>query len=166
MIIDESGANLNLTRRYARAPRDQRAYGGVPRNTIQYDVDCLVESLRDGASLDLAWRGRYSRLASRPSMLTRQAAPADAPPTSLPNDSAQQPSADPLWSRVLDQLRPQFPASEFATWLAPTALVQLDGGTAVIAVEHIFARDTLETRYQAALTTALQVVGQHWRSRS
>lgn len=33
VIIDESGTNLNLTRRYARAPRSQRAYGAVPRNT-------------------------------------------------------------------------------------------------------------------------------------
>ncbi len=31
--MDESGANLNLTPRYARAPRGQRAYGHVPRNT-------------------------------------------------------------------------------------------------------------------------------------
>lgn len=33
VIIDESGTNLNLTRRYARAPRNQRAHGSVPRNT-------------------------------------------------------------------------------------------------------------------------------------
>lgn len=32
-MIDECGSNLNLTPRYARAPRDQRAYGSVPRNT-------------------------------------------------------------------------------------------------------------------------------------
>lgn len=33
MIVDESGTNLNLTPRYARAPCGQRAYGQVPRNT-------------------------------------------------------------------------------------------------------------------------------------
>jgi transposase len=33
VIIDESGTNLNLTPRSARAPRGQRAYGSVPRNT-------------------------------------------------------------------------------------------------------------------------------------
>ena len=33
VIVDESGTNLNLTPRYARAPRGQRAYGQVPRNT-------------------------------------------------------------------------------------------------------------------------------------
>jgi transposase len=31
--VDESGTNLNLTPRYARAPRNQRAVGSVPRNT-------------------------------------------------------------------------------------------------------------------------------------
>lgn len=33
VVVDESGANLNLTRRYAWAPRGQRAIGSVPRNT-------------------------------------------------------------------------------------------------------------------------------------
>jgi transposase len=33
VIVDESGTNLNLTPRYARAPCGQRAYGQVPRNT-------------------------------------------------------------------------------------------------------------------------------------
>jgi transposase len=33
VILDESGTNLNLTPRYARAPRGQRAYGSAPRNT-------------------------------------------------------------------------------------------------------------------------------------
>ena len=31
--MDESGTNVNLTPRYARAPRGQRATGKVPRNT-------------------------------------------------------------------------------------------------------------------------------------
>jgi transposase len=33
VVVDECGANINLTPRYARAPRGQRAYGRVPRNT-------------------------------------------------------------------------------------------------------------------------------------
>ena len=33
IVVDESGTNLNLTPRYARAPRGKRAYGAVPRNT-------------------------------------------------------------------------------------------------------------------------------------
>ncbi len=33
VIIDECGSNINLTPIYARAPKGQRAYGNVPRNT-------------------------------------------------------------------------------------------------------------------------------------
>jgi transposase len=33
VIVDECGSNINLTPRYARAPRGERAYGRVPRNT-------------------------------------------------------------------------------------------------------------------------------------
>lgn len=33
VVIDECGSNLNLTPRYARAPRGERAIGYVPRNT-------------------------------------------------------------------------------------------------------------------------------------
>jgi len=33
VIIDKCGSNLNLTPRYARAPRGARAFGAVPRNT-------------------------------------------------------------------------------------------------------------------------------------
>ena len=33
VIVDETGSNVNLTPRYARAPRGQRAHGRIPRNT-------------------------------------------------------------------------------------------------------------------------------------
>ncbi len=33
VIVDECGSNINLTPIYARAPRGERAYGAVPRNT-------------------------------------------------------------------------------------------------------------------------------------
>lgn len=33
VVIDEFGSNLDLTRRYARAPRGQRASASLPRNT-------------------------------------------------------------------------------------------------------------------------------------
>ncbi len=35
MVVDEFGSNLNMTRRYARAVRGQRAVAAVPRNTPQ-----------------------------------------------------------------------------------------------------------------------------------
>ena len=33
MVVDECGSNVNLTPRYVRAPRGERAHGSVPRNT-------------------------------------------------------------------------------------------------------------------------------------
>ena len=33
VIVDETGSTLNMTARYTRAPRGQRVYGQVPRNT-------------------------------------------------------------------------------------------------------------------------------------
>ncbi len=33
VVVDECGSNVNLTPRYARAPRGERAYGKAPRNT-------------------------------------------------------------------------------------------------------------------------------------
>lgn len=33
VIVDEFGCNLDLSRRYARAPIGERAYGSIPRNT-------------------------------------------------------------------------------------------------------------------------------------
>src|SRR5215210_68824 len=33
VIVDEVGSNIDLTRRYARAPAGERAFGSIPRNT-------------------------------------------------------------------------------------------------------------------------------------
>ncbi len=33
VVVDECGSNINLTPMYARAPRGERAFGAVPRNT-------------------------------------------------------------------------------------------------------------------------------------
>ncbi len=44
VIIDETGSNLNLTPRYARAPRGVRVIGTVPRNTPPHTT--LVAAMR------------------------------------------------------------------------------------------------------------------------
>jgi hypothetical protein len=36
VVVDECGRNINLTPRYARAPKGVRAYGHVPRNTDKH----------------------------------------------------------------------------------------------------------------------------------
>jgi transposase len=62
VVIDECGSNLNLTRRYARAPRGQRAYGYVPRNTPPNTT--LIASLTvDGIGPSLIVPGATDRWA-------------------------------------------------------------------------------------------------------
>lgn len=46
MIVDEFGCNLDLTRRYARAPIGERAYGSIPRNTPRNQT--IIASLHPG----------------------------------------------------------------------------------------------------------------------
>ena len=62
MIVDECGANVNLTPRYARAPRSERAYGSVPRNTPASTT--LIASLTlSGISTGLLLPGATDHLA-------------------------------------------------------------------------------------------------------
>lgn len=61
-MIDECGSNVNLTPRYARAPRGQRAVGYVPRNTPPNTT--LIASLTlDGIGPALLIPGATDRLA-------------------------------------------------------------------------------------------------------
>ena len=62
MIVDECGSNLNLTPRYARSPREQRAYGSVPRNTPP--TTTLIASLTlEGMGASLVLSGATDHLA-------------------------------------------------------------------------------------------------------
>lgn len=52
MIVDESGYNLNLTPRYARAPRGQRAPAKLPRNLpVNTTVIAALTSTGMGATM-------------------------------------------------------------------------------------------------------------------
>jgi hypothetical protein len=46
VIVDEFGCNLDLTRRYARAPIGERACGSIPRNTPPNQT--IIASLHPG----------------------------------------------------------------------------------------------------------------------
>lgn len=62
MVIDECGSNINLTRRYARAPRGVRAVGSIPRNTPPNTT--LIASLTvDGIGPSMLLEGATDRLA-------------------------------------------------------------------------------------------------------
>ncbi|MDP9314307.1 MAG: hypothetical protein M3R24_26075 [Chloroflexota bacterium] len=48
---------------------------------------------------------------------------------------------------------------EFATWLEPTVLLEVDAErqTVVVGTPNVFARDAVQQRYQALLTATLAV---------
>ena len=55
VIVDECGSNLNLTPLYARAPRQERAHGSIPRNTPPTTTLIASMSMRGmGAALVLS----------------------------------------------------------------------------------------------------------------
>lgn len=62
MIIDECGSNLNLTSLYARAPRTQRAYASVPRNTPP-NTPLIASLTLDGIGPALMLEGATDTLA-------------------------------------------------------------------------------------------------------
>jgi transposase len=62
IVIDECGSNLNLTPRYARAPRGVRAVGRVPRNTPP-NTTLIAALTLDGIGPALLLPGATDRLA-------------------------------------------------------------------------------------------------------
>ena len=73
----------------------------------------------------------------------------------LPADTTGRKDLLDLWQAVLDQLAPTLPPNEFATWLEPTRLLEIDGQDAVVETPNIFVRQEIEGRYLAAMTAEL-----------
>ena len=66
------------------------------------------------------------------------------------------PDAGSLWSRVLEDLRPQMPRHAFDTWLKPTAGVAFRGDQFIVAAPTALAVEWLERRMFLALRSALE----------
>ena len=62
VIVDEMGSNINLTPRYGRAPRGQRAYGHVPRNTPP-NTTLIAALTTDGIGAALVLEGAVDTVA-------------------------------------------------------------------------------------------------------
>lgn len=63
-----------------------------------------------------------------------------------------------LWAAVQERLRPALDPGEYATWLEPTRLLEIDGDIAVVATPNIFVRDEIERRYKAECVAQLAAV--------
>ncbi|MDP9314411.1 MAG: hypothetical protein M3R24_26625 [Chloroflexota bacterium] len=76
--------------------------------------------------------------------------------TSMASDSPERDDVCRItWSVILAELAHQLPQNEFATWLKDTWLIDLDSHQAIVGTSNIFARETLEGHYVAALRAAL-----------
>jgi chromosomal replication initiation ATPase DnaA len=60
-----------------------------------------------------------------------------------------------LWQKVLGRLRAAVAPDAFATWLAPTVLLDIIGGIVVVGTPNVFVRDQIESAYLSPMTAAL-----------
>ncbi len=69
-----------------------------------------------------------------------------------------------LWQRVLERLQEDVPEQEFSIWLQETAVVDVTDDVVIVGTPNIFARDTLEARYQTVIVAAIRhELGTHMR---
>ncbi|HSH77948.1 MAG TPA: DnaA N-terminal domain-containing protein [Herpetosiphonaceae bacterium] len=61
-----------------------------------------------------------------------------------------------LWQRVLDQVSRELPQNDFATWLQPTHLLELDENDAFLGTPNIFVREQIEACFLDMLTEKLR----------
>ena len=88
-------------------------------------------------------------MAHEPPRETESPLPEDFPPP--PPD----PAAEDLWARVLEGAEGEIDASSLRVWFEDVIAVELGSETLTISVPTPFAREYIETRFKAALDTAL-----------
>ena len=87
---------------------------------------------------------------------------AGSPPEMEPTRSepspppAPDPAAEELWARVLERAGAEIDASSMRVWFGGVAPVALGSGYLTISVPTPFAREYIETRFEAALEAALR----------
>ena len=62
---------------------------------------------------------------------------------------------DQVWQQVLAQLAAQVEPPAYDTWLAPSRLLLLDDGEAVVGVPNVFVRDEFVRTYAAQVEAGL-----------
>src|SRR5215211_4921997 len=78
----------------------------------------------------------------------------DGPEDFLP--PTPDPAAEGLWVRVLERARGEIDASSLRVWFQDVVAVELGSESLTISVPTPFAREYIETRFKAALDTALR----------
>jgi len=65
---------------------------------------------------------------------------------------------DQVWQAVLGRLVSHVPCEEYAPWLKPTSLRELEDGSAILVVPNVFVRQEVESRYLNVLASAFREV--------
>jgi hypothetical protein len=116
----------------------------------------LGPALLGRRSSNAAHQRHPGRRAARPAHAAASTAASDLPSAGPGTETLGEWAA--LWAAALQLLAERVPAAEFAAWFEATRLVAYRDGQAVIAVPHVFARDTLAGAYHVLLTEALQTL--------
>lgn len=64
-----------------------------------------------------------------------------------------------VWQGVLGEIELSIPHASFTTWFKSTELVDIDNGTAVVAVPNIFVKTQLETKFTEQVANVLKRSG-------
>jgi hypothetical protein len=73
-------------------------------------------------------------------------------------DRAETDSGDPLWDRILRELATVVTPNVFATWLAPTRSLGMEGRTLRIEVPSAFHRQWIESRMSRQIDSTLELL--------
>ena len=74
------------------------------------------------------------------------------------DSSERRAELDSIWSRILSALRESVRRERYETWFRKTALLELDGERAWIAVNNGFVRNWLQDYYRESIGSAIQSV--------
>jgi plasmid replication initiation protein len=86
-----------------------------------------------------------------------EAPPGAEPPRSEPSPPpTPDPAAEELWARVLERAGGEIDASSLRVWFGGVAAVDLGSESLTISVPNTFAKEYIETRFEAALEAALR----------
>jgi hypothetical protein len=138
-LVVSHGAEMCL--RYAEALDVQE---GI-RNRASF----LVSAIRKGYALPEPPEPTQEPL--EPSLIADEAREKEPSPPSSPD-----PVAEVLWRRVLENIQGEIDSSSLGVWFESVTAVSLESDSLTLSVPNLFAKEYIETRFEAILEAALR----------
>jgi hypothetical protein len=133
---------------------------------IRNRASFLVSAIRKGYALpdppEPAQAARAAQIPLEPPLAEPSLAAAGFPPETEPARSepspppAPDPEAEELWARMLENAKGEIDASSMRVWFGGVTAVNLGSEHLTISVPTSFAKEYIETRFEAALEAALR----------